>query len=412
VPVRAHAAAERLGLLSRAALRRGARLALAAACTLLSGCGTLYLMQAAHGEWSVLHAREPIDKVLADPHTSPELRARLSEVRAARAFASSDLGLPDNDSYRSYADIGRPYVVWNVVATPEFSLQPKRWCFPVAGCVDYRGYFHQREARDFGLELESQGFDVVVEGVPAYSTLGKFGDPVLSSMLRYSDEELAATIFHELAHQLLYVRDDSEFNEAFATTVEDTGLERWLAHQGQTARMRAFREDQAQEQEFLDLLARTRAELVRLYASGLPPAAMRERKRQTFARLAAEMRALERRQGETYPLYEEWIAAGLNNAHLAAVATYYNCVPGFTRLLEREDDDLERFYTAARALAKEPRAERHAQLCTPPATAPAAAASPRYTGRFAGAVWRSATRTRSPRAVTGTGEAQRAAGAA
>jgi predicted aminopeptidase len=370
---RPRAAAEQARLLSPAPRRQrcGPRAALAGACLLLPGCGTLYLTQAAHGEWSVLHAREPIDKVLADPHTPPELRARLTQVRAAREFAVSELGLPDNDSYRSYADIGRAYVVWNVVAAPEFSVEPRRWCFPVAGCVDYRGYFHEREARDFALELEAQGFDVVVEGVPAYSTLGKFGDPVLSSMLRYSDDELAATIFHELAHQLLYVRDDSEFNEAFAITVEDTGLERWLAHQQQTARMQTFREDQAHEQAFLELLAHTRAQLVRLYASGVPHAEMRERKAQAFARLATDMRALERRQGETYPLYEEWIAAGLNNAHLAAVATYYNCVPGFVRLLEREDNDLERFYAAVRELAKEPRATRHTQLCAQPSPAPA-----------------------------------------
>ena len=359
-------------LLSHAPPRRCARLAaLTAACLLLSGCGTLYLMQAARGEWDVLHAREPIDEVLADPHTPPELRARLTQVRAAREFAVTELALPDNDSYRSYADIARPYVVWNVVAAPQFSVEPKRWCFPIAGCVDYRGYFHERKARDFALDLEAQGFDVAVEGVPAYSTLGKFGDPVLSSMLRYSDDQLAATIFHELAHQLLYVRDDSEFNEAFATTVEDTGLERWLVHQGQTARMRAFREDQAHQQGFLDLLTHARAQLARLYASEVPREEMRARKVQTLTRLAADMRALERRQGETYPLYEEWIAAGLNNAHLAAVATYYNCVPGFARLLERQDNDLKRFYAAARELAKESRAQRHAQLCTQPSAAPA-----------------------------------------
>ena len=359
------AAAERVYSLSGAPRRGGARVAaLAVAAALLAACSTPYLMQAASGEWHVLHARQPIDEVLADPHTSPQLRTRLTQVRAAREFASTELGLPDNDSYRSYADIGRAYVVWNVVAAPQFSLEPKRWCFPVAGCVDYRGYFHERKARDFALELEAQGYDVVVEGVPAYSTLGKFGDPVLSSMLDYSDDDLAATIFHELAHQLLYVRDDSEFNEAFATTVEDTGLERWLAHQGQTARMRAFREDEEHEQSFLDLLARARTQLVRLYASGLPPAVMRERKREAFARLAADIRALERREGESYPLYEEWIDAGLNNAHLVAVATYYNCVPGFRRLLEKNDNDLPRFYAAVRELAKEPRAARHALLCS------------------------------------------------
>jgi predicted aminopeptidase len=340
-------------------------LALASACALLAGCGTPYLMQAASGEWHVLHERVPIDTVLADPHTPEAVREHLERVRAARQFASSELGLPDNDSYRSYADIGRPYVVWNVVAAPEFSIAPKRWCFPVAGCVAYRGYFHEHSARDFALGLESQGFDVAVDGVPAYSTLGKFADPVLSSMLRYGDDDLAATIFHELAHQLLYVRDDSEFNEAFATTVEYVGLERWLAHQGATARMQAFREEQQRERALVSLLTATRTRLVQLYASPLPREEMVVRKAAVFAQLSTDIRALERRQGVTYPLYEEWIAAGLNNARLASVATYFECVPGFTRLLHEQEDDLPRFYAEVRKLAELPRSERHARLCAP-----------------------------------------------
>src|SRR6516225_153684 len=267
------------------------------ACALLGGCGTPYLMQAASGEWHVLHERVPIDTVLADPHAPTAVHEHLEQVRAARQFASSELGLPDNGSYRSYADIGRPYVVWNVVAAPEFSVAPKRWCFPVAGCVAYRGYFHEQSARDIALRLESQGLDVAVDGVPAYSTLGKFADPVLSSMLRYGDDDLAATIFHELAHQLLYVRDDSEFNEAFATTVEDAGLERWLAHQGEARRMQAFRDEQQRERELVDLLTATRAGLEQLYASGLPRHEMVVRKAEVFARLTRDIRALERRQG-------------------------------------------------------------------------------------------------------------------
>jgi len=338
---------------------------LALACALQSGCGTPYLMQAASGEWQVLHERVPIDSVLADPHTPPAVHEHLEQVRAAREFASQELGLPDNKSYRSYADIGRPYVVWNVVAAPEFSLAPKRWCFPVAGCVAYRGYFHEQSARDFALALEEQGFDVAVDPVPAYSTLGKFADPVLSSMLRYGDDDLAATIFHELAHQLLYVRDDSEFNEAFATTVEYVGLERWLAHQGATARMQAFRDEQQRERELVSLLAATRARLEELYVAPLSHREMVVKKEEVFAQLSNEIRALERRQGVKYPLYEEWIAAGLNNARLASVATYFECVPGFMRLLHEEGDDLPRFYAAARKLAELPRSERHARLCTP-----------------------------------------------
>jgi len=341
-------------------------LLLAAACTLLSGCGTLYLTQAASGQWQVLRQRVPIDTLLADPRTPPALRAHLQEVRAAREFASRELGLPDNGSYRSYADIGRPYVVWNVVAAPEFSVSPKRWCFPIAGCVAYRGYFREQRAREFAASLAVRGFDVSVDGVPAYSTLGKFADPVLSSMLRYGDDELAATIFHELAHQLLYVRDDSEFNEAFATTVEEAGLERWLTHQGASQRLQQLRERQAHAGEFVSLLAHSRARLARLYASEAAREQMRAGKAQILTALAADIHALERREGVSYPLYEEWIAEGLNNARLASVSTYFDCVPGFTRLLAQAGNDLSRFYAAARELARQPRALRHARLCTAP----------------------------------------------
>jgi predicted aminopeptidase len=333
------------------------------------GCGTPYLMQAASGEWHVMHAREPIAQVIADPKTAPPLRARLALVSEAREFATRELKLPDNESYRSYADIGRDYVVWNVVATPEFSVVPKHWCFPVAGCVAYRGYFHESAARQFAAEMARQGFDVAIDPVPAYSTLGKFADPVLSSMLRYGDDELVATIFHELAHQLLYVKDDSAFNEAFATTVEDAGLERWLQQQGSVARMRAFREDGAREEQFLKLLANTRAQLAALYASGAPPGQMRVRKQQLLASLGESIHAFEKREQVSYPLYDQWLREGLNNARLASVATYYDCVPGFRRLLATEHGDLPAFYSAARALAKLPRRERHQRLCGPAAAA-------------------------------------------
>jgi predicted aminopeptidase len=343
------------------------RLALAVLCLSLCGCGTTYLMQAAAGQLRILHERVPIPRLLADPHTPQELRARLQQVEAARDFASQELHLPDNRSYRSYADIGREFVVWNVVAAPEFSVEPKRWCFPVAGCVSYRGYFREQRARQFAATLAVRGFDTAIEGVPAYSTLGRFADPVLSSMLRYDDDDLAATIFHELAHQLLYVRDDSEFNEAFATTVEDVGLERWLAHQRQSARMRTFREAQALDERFIGLLSAARGRLVRLYASGRPRDEMRSAKAEIFNSLTTDIRSLENSAG-LGPLYEEWIASGLNNARLAAVATYYDCVPGFMRLLKEQDGDLPRFYAAARELARRTRAERHARLCRQAAT--------------------------------------------
>jgi predicted aminopeptidase len=344
-------------------------LLLVAACAALPGCGTMYVMQAAAGQWHVLRARVPIDSVIADPRTPAELRRSLEEVRAARAFAVTDLRLPANRSYTTYADIGRPYVVWNVVATPEFSVQPEHWCFPVAGCVAYRGYFSELRARDFAYRLERRGADVVVEGVPAYSTLGKFADPVLSSMLRYGEDDVAATIFHELAHQLLYVRDDTEFNEAFAMTVEDVGLERWLKSRGAAGRISEFRAEQARSEAFIALLTRARSRLAALYASGGTPAQMRVGKARILADLAAHIEAQERREGVRYPVYDEWVLTGLNNAQLASVATYYDCVPGFRRLLAAQGGDLTRFYAAVRRLADEPRAERHTGLCDSAAAA-------------------------------------------
>ncbi|HEY1491052.1 MAG TPA: aminopeptidase [Steroidobacteraceae bacterium] len=349
-----------------AAGARGRALLAALAMMLLSGCGTTYVLQAAGGQLQVMHEREPTDKVIADPKTPAGLRRHLEQVQAARDFASRELGLPDNKSYRSYADIGRPFVVWNVVAAPEFSVTPEHWCFPVAGCVAYRGYFHEEAAQKFAYEMRAKGFDVAVGGVPAYSTLGKFADPVLSSMVRYGDDDLAAMVFHELAHQLLYAKDDSAFNEAFATTVEDAGLERWIAQQGGGMRIREYRDQQAREAAVVKLLGATRTRLAQLYASAVPPQAMRERKQQILAELAAQIRAAEHREGVTYPLYDEWIAAGLNNAQLASIATYYDCVPGFKRLLAQADGDLPRFYAAAGEAAKLPRAQRHAQLCSAP----------------------------------------------
>jgi predicted aminopeptidase len=335
---------------------------------MLSGCGTMYLAQAAGGQMQVLRARRPIDKVVADPSTPSDLRARLADVRSARNFAVTELHLPDNRSYRTYADIKRPYVVWNVVATPEFSVEPKHWCFPIAGCVAYRGYFKQAKAQAFADDLRHKGFDVIVGGVPAYSTLGKFADPVMSSMMRYGDSELAGIIFHELAHQLLYVKNDTEFNEAFATTVEDAGLERWLQAQGHPDLIQDFLQQNEQEQAFIELFTQARADLSRLYASGIAATQMRGEKAAIFSRLAEHMRELQKQQGDQY--YESWIKEGLNNAHLASVATYYQCVPGFQRLLAQEGGDFQRFYAAARELSKRPRETRHAQLCEQPAAAP------------------------------------------
>lgn len=346
---------------ARAVIARGLLVALAACA--LPGCGTMYVAQAAAGQWHVMHARRRIDDVVLDKRTPEPVREELFRVREAREFASTELNLPDNRSYRTYADIHRPYVVWNVVATPEFSVQPKRWCFPVAGCVAYRGYFKERRAHEFAAGLARQGYDVAVGGVPAYSTLGKFADPVLSTMLGYGADELAATIFHELAHQLLYVRNDTEFNEAFAMTVEEEGLRRWLTQRGEPGAIQAYRRQRQRERELVDLFTHTRDRLAQLYASGEPPTGMRAKKKEILAQLATDLRALEQRLHVHSSVYDQWIAEGLNNAHLTSLATYYDCMPGFERLLAEQNGDLPRFYTAARELSRLPRAARHEKLC-------------------------------------------------
>jgi predicted aminopeptidase len=332
----------------------------------LPGCGALYVAQAARGQWQVLHARQPIDKVIASDRTAPELRDRLTEVRAARDFASRELGLPDNGSYRSYADLKRPYVVWNVVAAPEFSVSPKRWCFPIAGCVAYRGYFKEEKARRFAEVLERQGFDTYVGGVAAYSTLGKFKDPVLNTMLGYGDDELAAIIFHELSHQLIYVPNDSEFNEAFATAVEEAGLERWLKSRGREADLGRYKARQSRQQQIIALFSGARTKLSALYKQKIAPDAMRERKAEIFEALDQQIADLEKRLGIRSSYRNS--GKGLNNAYLASIATYYDCVPGFERLLASKDGDLPKFYDAVREITKKPRVERHKLLCQSPVT--------------------------------------------
>ncbi len=348
--------------------RRVARIAAAAlVLATLAGCAsTRYLMQAGVGEWRVLRARRSIVDVIDNPKTSAGLVRQLGEVREARRFAWQKLGLPDNDSYKSYVNIGRRYVVWNVVAAPEFSVRPKEWCYPIAGCVTYHGFFHQRAARSYARRLKHEGYDVVVEGVPAYSTLGWLPDPVMSTMMRYGTDELVAMIFHELAHELLYVPNDSPFDEAFAMTVENTGLQRWLAYRHESGRFAEFERLDAADMRFARLLRHTRDRLARLYASAIPRARMLQEKQQVFARLARRILGLERKLRVRAPVYDRWIREGLNNADLASVGTYYNCLPGFERLLEREDGNLPRFYAAARHLAREPEAERNRQLCRSP----------------------------------------------
>jgi predicted aminopeptidase len=290
------------------------------------------------------------------------LRAQLKSVTAIRDFASRELGLPDNGSYRKYADIGRPYVVWNVVAAPEFSIEPKRWCFPIVGCVAYRGYFVEARAQRFADGLRGKGFDVVVGGVAAYSTLGHFDDPILSTMVNWNDVELAAIIFHELTHQLLYVSNDAAFNEALATTVEEEGVKRWLEASGRTADLAQHLLEQQRYLEAIALMNATREELGTLYASGLPASLMRERKREAFEALREAYAARRALWGGRGP-FDAWFAKDLNNAHLASIATYFACVPGFERELKAAGGNLPAFYRRVRELAKLDQTHRDQLVC-------------------------------------------------
>jgi predicted aminopeptidase len=334
-------------------------------CLSLSGCSAGYLLQAAHGQWQLLRARQPIQRVIASEATDATLRARLELVREARDFASRELALPDNASYRSYSALHRPYAVWNVIATPEFSVVPRRWCFPITGCIAYRGYFREERARRFAAALAARGDDTLVAGVSAYSTLGYFADPVLDTMLQYDDLQLVGTIFHELTHQLVYVRDDSEFNEAFAMSVEREGVARWLAARERSGELAAYRDRLDQQAHILNILAAGRARVATLYREAPPLAQRRKAKQELLASISAELRAYEQQRGLRSG-YDAWLDAGLNNAHLAAVATYFDCLPGFENLLAQQGGNLRAYYQAVRALARAPASRRRALCARPP----------------------------------------------
>ena len=354
-------------MLTEASLKsvgRWARLLLSGALASgLGACGTAgYLLQAAHGEARLLARRRPLDSVIADPATSTSLRTQLESVRAARDFAVRELGLPDNASYRSYADIGRPYVVWNVIAAPEFSVEPQRWCFPFTGCVAYRGYFREANARRYAARLERRGYDVLVAGVSGLFDAGAFRRPgAQHACCARARPQLVATLFHELAHQLLYVRGDTEFNEAFAMTVEQEGLARWLAAQGREPELAGHIEQRRRQAGIAAIFAAARGGLAALYRSGLPPEELRPRKRAALDEAGRAVLDFAQAAGAASG-YEAWIDAGLNNAHLAAVSSYHGCMPGFQRLLAGQDGDLPRFYAAARALGRGAAEQRRA-LC-------------------------------------------------
>lgn len=327
---------------------------------LLTGCSSPgYYPQLAAGQWQLLKAREPVARVIADPQRDPHLRERLAGAQAARTFASKQLHLPDNQSYRVYADLKRPYVVWNVFATPAFSLDPVTHCFPIAGCVAYRGYYEQGAARGEAALQRQQGLDVYVSGVEAYSTLGWFDDPILNSMLSWGDERLASLIFHELAHQRLYVKDDTEFNESFASFVEQEGSRQWRAHQGLPP---PDTRSEQQREAFTGLVLTTRQRLQRLYEQPLPEAQMQEHKDAEFEHMRQEYRRLRDQHWPGNTRYDAWINAPMNNAKLLPFGLYDQWVPAFSALFKHVDGNWQAFYAEVERLAKLPAARRKAAL--------------------------------------------------
>ena len=323
----------------------------------MAGCTTVeYYWQGIRGQFDLLGRAQPIASVV-DNASDPVLKKKLERVVAIRNYASRELALPDNLSYRRYADLDRRFALWNVFAAPELSLTPRQWCFPIAGCVNYRGYFREAAARAEAAELATTGDDVHVGGVPAYSTLGYFADPMLSTFIRYPDIEVARLIFHELAHQVVYAKGDTVFNESFAVSVEQEGLKRWLAAQNDPVLTAQFAAAQRYREGFRTLIERTQGSLEALYASDASIEAKRAGKAATFAQMRADYDQLKRKWGG-YPAYDNWFAQGPNNASLAAVSLYTRKVPEFVALLAAEGGDLPRFYARVKVLAAMPKGER------------------------------------------------------
>jgi predicted aminopeptidase len=366
---------------SRESARRGSRITdhgsriLAAAALLLvpllAGCANIdYYYQSLTGQLEIWRRERAIEEVFLDPDAPAPLKSKLATVLKIREFASRELGLPENESYRRYADLRRPFVVWNVFAAREFSVHPERWCFPWVGCVTYRGYFAKEDAERYAAELAAQGHDVYVGGVPAYSTLGVFPDPVLNTFINYPEGELARLVFHELSHQLIYIKDDTAFNESFAVAVEREGTRRWLERNGDAGQREHFERVHRARNDFMALVQKYRTRLDALYRLGQPPEAMRAGKRAILEEMDAEYRVL-KTTWEGYRGYDRWFAKKPNNAHIASVSVYTQLVPAFEALLAQSGGDLKEFYKRVSAIAAQPPAQR-AQALAALMPAPAA----------------------------------------
>lgn len=329
-----------------------------------SGCGTArFYAQAIHGQAQILHRQQPAPEVCANPNTPPAVREKLELVRQLCEFATAELGLPAGEHYLRYADLGRPFVVWNIYAAPEFSVEAKSWWYPLVGRLKYRGYFNETLARAEAARLTEKGFDVHVGGVEAYSTLGWFRDPVLNTFLDRDPAGLADLIFHELAHQRLFIRGDTEFNEAFAVAVAREGVRRWLQSEGDQAALAKWEAEEHCDEALVSLVRETRRRLNQLYteSSGLAEEQLRQQKADIlaeFQQAAREWRAASGCNGGS----SVWFEKPVNNARLNTIATYYDLLPGFERLLADCDHDLARFFVAVERIGKGSKLERRNAL--------------------------------------------------
>ncbi|MBC5784474.1 aminopeptidase [Ramlibacter sp. USB13] len=345
--------------------------AVAVAATLcLTGCANVgYYWQSVTGHLNIMAAAKPIDELLQEPQTSERLRERLKLAQRIRRYAVTELHLPDNASYHRYADLHRTAALWNVTAAPAYSLELKTWCFPVTGCVGYRGYYDEKRARVDAADLAQQGYETNVYPVTAYSTLGFMnwagGDPLLNTFIGYPEGELARLVFHELAHQVIYAKNDTTFNESFATAVERLGGERWLRTQADDKARQEYAAYDGRRRAFRELSRRTREDLKALYETpGMAPDAKEAAKQQRMAQFREEYERMKAGHGgeeRVWRGYDRWVREA-NNAFFGAQAAYDELVPGFEALFHANGDDWPRFYDAARQLAALPKEERHQKL--------------------------------------------------
>ena len=318
---------------------------------LISGCSTInYYTQSIQGQFEVIQKSQSINLLLGENNLSNSQRERLETILELRKFSTDQLGLPNNNSYLSYADLGRDYVIWNIFATEEFSLSPIKWCYLIVGCLDYRGYFSESEAKQHAMKLKEQGHDIYLGGVSAYSTLGWFDDPVLNTMLRWSDIQLATVMFHELAHQQIYIKNDTKFNESYAEVVATIGVTKWLEQSADNNVLSKYMQSQTQEKQFISLVMEYKALLSKLNLSEIGKELMRSQKELIFKQMKDKYNNL-KSHWKNDP-YSQWFSTGLNNAKLSAIVTYQQYASSFIGIFDKLDRDLERFYSLIKSLSE------------------------------------------------------------